>query len=123
MVQRFQYFCRLRHYYRLGLFISVICYLLPVNGAITDKQIQFGAVAVLLSWVNLIQFLQLIPVLGAYIIVVHKVFWTLMKVRILFILVIAMKKGGQIGNSFVIFMIKFYHQYKELETNIEAPNC
>ena len=119
MVQRFEYFRHLRHYYRLGLFISVICYLLPVNDAITDKQIQFGAVAVLLSWVNLIQFLQLIPVLGAYIIVVHKVFWTLMKVRILF-----SHSYGQIGNSFVIFMVKFFINSKNcMKTNIDAPNC
>ena len=84
MVLRFKYFLHLRHYYRLALLISVTFYLLPVNAAITVKQLQFGAVTVLLSWVNLIQFLQLIPVLGAYIIVVQKVFWTLMKVRILF---------------------------------------
>ena len=84
MVQRFKYFLHLRHYYRIALFISVIFYLLPVNDKITVDQIQFGAVTVLLSWVNLIQFLQLIPALGAYIIVVHKVFWTLIKVCILF---------------------------------------
>ena len=80
MVKRLEYFRHLRHYCRLALLFCVIFYMLPVNNAITEKQIQFGAITVLLSWLNLIQFLELIPFLGVYIIVVRKVFWTLMKV-------------------------------------------
>jgi hypothetical protein len=59
----------------------VMFYLLPVEKALTPQQIGYGAVSVLLSWINLMQFLKLVPVLGIYIILVQKVFWTVMKVR------------------------------------------
>ena len=82
IVERFHYFTSLRHYYRIAFYISVMLYLLPVTQAITVKQIGYGAITVMLSWINLLQFLKLFPVLGVYIIVVEKVFWTLMKVCI-----------------------------------------
>ena len=81
MIQRFQYFTVVYHYYRLALFVSVMLYLLPVNQEITANQISYGAVTVFLSWTNLIQFLKIVPVIGTYIILVEKIFWTLMKVR------------------------------------------
>jgi hypothetical protein len=56
-------------------------YLLPVTQELTAKQIGYGAVTVMLSWTNLMQFLKVVPVIGIYIILVEKIFWTLMKVR------------------------------------------
>jgi hypothetical protein len=57
-------------------------FLLPVNEELTAKQIGCGAVTVMLSWANLMEFLKLVPVIGIYIILVQKIFWTLMKVCI-----------------------------------------
>jgi hypothetical protein len=47
-----------------------------------------GAVSVLLSRINLMQFLKLVPVLGIYIILVQKVFWTVMKVRTISVFIV-----------------------------------
>ncbi len=80
-MQPSHYFTTTCHYYRLALFISVMLYLLPVNQELTAKQIGYGAVTVMLSWTNLMQFLKVLPVIGIYIILVEKIFWTLMKVR------------------------------------------
>ena len=88
MILRFYYFFTTPyHYYRIAFYVSVLSYLLPVNEAITAKQIGYGAVTVFLSWVNFIQYLKVVPVLGIYIILVEKVFWTLVKVRIYFFFV------------------------------------
>jgi hypothetical protein len=57
-------------------------FLLPVNEELTAKQIGCGAVTVMLSWANLMEFLKLVPVIGIYIILVQNIFWTLMKVCI-----------------------------------------
>ena len=65
-----------------------MCYLLPVEKALTPQQIGYGAVSVLLSWINLMQFLKLVPVLGIYIILVQKVFWTVMKVRTISVFIV-----------------------------------
>ena len=86
MVQRLIYFKNPRHYYRLAVCITVLFYLLPVHKAIKPEQIGYGAVAVFLSWLNLMQLLKFIPVLGIYIILVQKVFWTLIEVRIILLL-------------------------------------
>ncbi len=81
IMQPFYYFTTTCHYYTLALFISVMLYLLPVNQELTAEQIGYGAVTVMLSWTNLMQFLKVVPVIGIYIILVEKIFWTLMKVR------------------------------------------
>jgi hypothetical protein len=88
MIQRSHYFTYRRHYYRLALCIIVMCYLLPVEKALTPQQIGYGAVSVLLSWINLMQFLKLVPVLGIYIILVQKVFWTVVKVRTISVFIV-----------------------------------
>ena len=80
------FFTRKHRVIRVALYISVLPYLLPVNQNLSARQIGYGAVTVLLSWLNLIQFLQLVPFLGIYIILVQKIFCTLMKVRIVSII-------------------------------------
>lgn len=79
-VRRLYYFISLRHYYRLALVICVMFFLLPVNQALTPKQLGWCATTVLLSWLNLVQLLKLAPTVGIYIILVEKIFWTLLKV-------------------------------------------
>ncbi|XP_028403676.1 transient receptor potential cation channel subfamily A member 1-like isoform X2 [Dendronephthya gigantea] len=86
IVERFYFFTSIRHYYRIALYISIMLYLLPVNQAITVNQIQYGAITVMLSWLNLLQFLKLVPFLGIYIIVVENVFWTLLKIFIVVVI-------------------------------------
>jgi hypothetical protein len=80
-MQGFHYFTAPYHYYRIAFYISVMSYIFPINDEITERQLGYGAVTVLLSWSHLIQFLKVVPVLGIYIILVEKVFWTVVKVR------------------------------------------
>ncbi|XP_028398166.1 transient receptor potential cation channel subfamily A member 1-like isoform X2 [Dendronephthya gigantea] len=78
-VQGLHYFKMPRHYFEIMLHVAVVMFLLPVTEELSLVQIGSGSFAVLLSWFTLIQFLKVIPVMGIYIIVVQKIFWTLMK--------------------------------------------
>ncbi|CAB3998223.1 Transient receptor potential cation channel subfamily A member 1 [Paramuricea clavata] len=78
-MQRFRYFTKLSHYLEMAMHIMVILFLLPVNKILTKTHIGAGAFAVLYSWMTLIQYLKVVPVMGIYIIVVQTIFWTLMK--------------------------------------------
>jgi predicted alpha/beta hydrolase len=79
-MQGFRYFTKLSHYLEMAMHIMVILFLLPVNETLTTTHIGAGAFAVLHSWMTLIQYLKVVPVMGIYIIVVQTIFWTLMKV-------------------------------------------
>lgn len=52
----------------------------PVRKTKTERQFGAGAIAVCISWFNLIWFLRRIPDLGTYILTLQKVFTTLLKV-------------------------------------------
>lgn len=80
IAERLRYFRDIYHWYRLAQIICVTVYLLHSSHNLAPTQIGFGAVTCLLSWVNVIQFLKLTPMFGIYVIVVEKVFWTLVKV-------------------------------------------
>ena len=77
-MQGFQYFTKLAHYIEVAMRITVVVFLLSDS----DESVQIGAgsFAVLYSWITLIQYLKLVPIMGIYIIVVQTIFWTLMKV-------------------------------------------
>ncbi|XP_028398178.1 transient receptor potential cation channel subfamily A member 1-like [Dendronephthya gigantea] len=79
-VQGLRYFKMPRHYLEIMLHVTVVMFLLPVTEELSLVQIGSGSFAVLFSWFTLIQFLKVLPVMGIYIIVVQKIFWTLMKV-------------------------------------------
>ncbi|XP_046847838.1 transient receptor potential cation channel subfamily A member 1-like isoform X2 [Xenia sp. Carnegie-2017] len=79
IAERLRYFRDIYHWYRLAQIICVTVYLLHSSHNLAPTQIGFGAVTCLLSWVNVIQFLKLTPMFGIYVIVVEKVFWTLVK--------------------------------------------
>ena len=80
MTQQLRYFAEIGRYYKLVMLFSVMFYMFPVGDKLTVKQIACGAVTVFLSWLNIMQVLKLIPVLGVYIILVEKVFWSVAKV-------------------------------------------
>ena len=55
----------------------------PVTHAKTERQFGAAAVAVCISWFNLIWFLRRIPDIGTYILAIQKVLKTLFKVRMM----------------------------------------
>ena len=62
------------------LYICVLFFLFPVTHTKTERQFGAAAVAVCISWFNLIWFLRRIPDIGMYILTLKKVFKTLIKV-------------------------------------------
>ena len=64
----------------MAMHILVYLFLLPVEEELSTAHIASGSIAVLYSWITLIQYLKVVPVMGIYIIVVQKIFYTLMKV-------------------------------------------
>jgi hypothetical protein len=53
----------------------------PVKSTKTERQFGAAAVAVCISWFNLIWFMRRIPDIGTYILTLQKVFKTLVKVN------------------------------------------
>ena len=64
----------------MSMCILVYLFLLPVEEELSTAHIASGSIAVLYSWITLIQYLKVVPVMGIYIIVVQKIFYTVMKV-------------------------------------------
>ena len=79
-MQRARYFTNLRHILEWIMRIMVLVFLLPVEDNLSPLHIACGSVAVLCSWLTLIQYLTVVPIMGVYIVVVQTIFWTLMKV-------------------------------------------
>ena len=70
------------NYLEWAVYISAAVYLIPPNGPKTDEQIQAGAIAVLLAWINFIWFFKRLSLFGIYIIMAKKVFMSLLKVSL-----------------------------------------
>ena len=70
------------NYLEWAVYISAAVYLIPPNKQKTDQQIQAGAVAVLLAWINFIWFFKRLSLFGIYIIMAKKVFMSLLKVSL-----------------------------------------
>ena len=79
-MQRARYFTNLRHILEWIMRVMVLVFLLPVEDNLSTLHIACGSVAVLCSWLTLIQYLTVVPIMGVYIVVVQTIFWTLMKV-------------------------------------------
>ena len=79
-IQGFRYFTIPAHYIEVAMRITVVVYLLPIEKELSLKHLSSASIAVLYSWITLIQYLKFVPVVGVYIIVVQRIFWTLLKV-------------------------------------------
>ena len=63
------------------MYVSALIYLSPPGGEEkTVGQIQAGAIAVLLAWINFLWFFKSLSVFGIYIIMAQKIFLSLLKV-------------------------------------------
>ena len=65
------------------MYVCVLYFMFPVTHAKTERQFGAAAVAVCISWFNLIWFLRRIPDIGTYILAIQKVLKTLFKVRMM----------------------------------------
>ena len=70
------------NYLEWAVYISAAVYLIPPNKQKTNEQIQAGAVAILLAWINFIWFFKRLSLFGIYIIMAKKVFMSLLKVSL-----------------------------------------
>ena len=75
-----EYFLYPNNYLEWLMYVSALFYLVPPNKRKTDAQIQAGAIAVLLAWINFIWFFKRLSGFGIYIIMAKKMFITLLKV-------------------------------------------
>ena len=64
------------------LYICTFVFLLPVNETKTKSQIEAGAIAIFIAWINFIWFLKRLPMFGIYVVLTNKVFMSLLKVII-----------------------------------------
>jgi hypothetical protein len=78
--QRWRYFKRFSNYFEWTLYVCVLYFIFPVSNTKTERQFGAAAIAVCISWFNLIWFLRRIPDIGTYILTLQKVFKTLAKV-------------------------------------------
>ena len=62
------------------LYICTFVFLLPVHKTKNKWQIEAGAIAVFIAWMNFIWFLKRLPRFGIYVVLIYKVFISLLKV-------------------------------------------
>lgn len=77
----------------LALYISTLIFFVPIWKKKTDVQWQAGAIGIFLAWIRFIWFMKIFATFGIYIIMVKRVFLTVLKVSVL-----------TIENSTVFFM-------------------
>ena len=68
------------NYFEWMLYVCVFAFLFPVSHTKTVRQFGAAAMAVCISWCDLIWSLRRIPGVGIYILIVQEVFKTLLKV-------------------------------------------
>jgi transient receptor potential cation channel subfamily A protein 1 len=79
--QRWRYFKQVSNYFEWTLYVCVLYFMFPVKKTKTARQFGAAAIAVCISWFNLIWFLRRVPDIGTYILTLQKVFKTLVKVN------------------------------------------
>ncbi|XP_028406994.1 transient receptor potential cation channel subfamily A member 1-like isoform X2 [Dendronephthya gigantea] len=84
--QRWRYFKQVSNYFEWTLYVCVMVFMFPVRKTKTEDQFGAAAIAVCISWFNLIWFLRRIPDIGTYILTLQKVFKTLVKMLLLIVL-------------------------------------
>ena len=78
--QRWRYFKQATNYFEWTLYFFVLYFMFPVRNTKTERQSGAAAIAICISWFNLIWFLRRVPDIGTYILTLQKVFKTLIKV-------------------------------------------
>ena len=81
-------------------------FLFPVNEKTTGLQNRSGVISIFVSWIKLMQYLRMVPVLGVYILVILKVFRTVMKVKMMY----GYNNGLSITMAFIFFHISLCSQ-------------
>ena len=76
--RKLQYFCTVSTYLELIMYLCVFTFL--ANDEKSNRQLQAGAIAIFLGWINFTWFLKRFPTYGIYIIMAKKVFVTFLKV-------------------------------------------
>ena len=79
--QRWRYFKQATNYFEWTLYFFVLYFMFPVKNTKTERQFGAAAIAICISWFNLIWFLRRVPDIGTYILTLQKVFKTLIKVN------------------------------------------
>jgi hypothetical protein len=79
--QRWRYFKQFSNLFEWTLYVCVLYFMFPVRKTKTERQFGAAAIAVCISWFNLIWFLRRVPDIGTYILTLQKVFITLVKVN------------------------------------------
>ena len=78
---RWKYFKQLTNYFEWTLFLCVLYFMFPIRQTKTERQFGAAAIAICISWFDLIWFLRRIPDIGTFILTIQKTTKTLMKVR------------------------------------------
>ncbi|XP_046854432.1 transient receptor potential cation channel subfamily A member 1-like isoform X2 [Xenia sp. Carnegie-2017] len=76
---RWKYFKQLTNYFEWTLFLCVLYFIFPIRQTKTERQFGAAAIAICISWFDLIWFLRRIPDIGTYILTIQKTTKTLMK--------------------------------------------
>ena len=63
------------------LYICTFVFFLPVNETKSKSQIEAGAIAIFIAWINFIWFFKQQPTFGIYVVLTNKVFQSLLKVK------------------------------------------
>merc|ERR1711892_1035343 len=111
--ERLEYFTDVTNYVEWGLYGTTLCFVLDVNsltaasGARDHWQWQIGSLAVLLSWFELMLFIQKLPRIGIYVLMFESVVKNL-----------AMMIGEfDLGDMFVYFGVDAYCASGECDTD------
>ena len=100
---RCHYFLTVENYIELVAYFSSIIFVINFGNNCwcpTNWQWQLGAIAVFLAWINLILFLQRVPLLGIYVLMFSSILYTFLKFALIaFLFVMA-------------FGLSFYMIYK-----------
>merc|ERR1719318_591336 len=90
--ERLEYFTDPTNYVEWGLYGTTLCFVLDVNSLTADSgarehwQWQIGSLAVLLSWFELMLFIQKLPRIGIYVLMFESVIKTFLDFAIVFLL-------------------------------------
>ena len=63
------------------LYVFIFVFLLPVRETKSKLQIEAGAIAVFIAWMNFIWFLKRLPKFGIYVVLTYNVFMSSLKVN------------------------------------------
>ncbi|XP_046854437.1 transient receptor potential cation channel subfamily A member 1-like isoform X2 [Xenia sp. Carnegie-2017] len=80
------YFKQPSNYFEWTLFLFVLYFIFPITASKTENQFGAAAIAICISWFDLIWFLRRIPDIGTYILTIQKTMKTLLKMLLIILL-------------------------------------